>query len=98
MSGPTFAARSFGVPQDDSLHACTSSFARPLELHLRHAGVLRVGPAVVRDRRGPAGAERVLVVGVAAELFVQLRVLAELVAVEAHAKARARRHLDAAVL
>src|SRR5215211_1630113 len=64
----------------------------------RRARVCGVGPAVVRDRRRPARPERVLVVGVAAQTFVKLSVLGQLVAVEPHAEARPRGHCDGATL
>src|SRR5215217_8212226 len=64
----------------------------------RRARVRGVGPAVVRDRRRPAGPERVLVVRVTAQTFVKLGVLGQLVAVEPHAQARPLRDGDGAVL
>src|SRR5688500_3263979 len=66
-------------------------------LDVRRRRLAVVGPAVVGDRRRPAGAAGVLVVRVRTEPPVQLGVLPELLAVELHAKARPARHLDRAV-
>src|SRR5688500_7407451 len=59
---------------------CKRCLASVLDLGRR--GFAVVGPAVVGDRRRPARPARVAVVGVAAETFVQLGILAELLAVE----------------
>src|ERR1041385_6255132 len=48
--------------------------------------VLRIGPAIIRNDRGPTGTAGVLIVGIAAEALIQLTVFAELVTVECYAQ------------
>src|ERR1039458_4551449 len=50
----------------------------------RATGV-RIGPAIVRNQGRPAGTRGILVVGISAQLFVQFAVLAQFVAIQAHA-------------
>src|SRR5690349_5535539 len=49
--------------------------------------IMRIGPAVVWYEWRPSGARGILIVRVVAEFTIQLRVLRELRAIEAHAEA-----------
>src|SRR5258705_3835291 len=70
---------------------------RVLVRNASRAMVLGIGPAIVGDDGCPAGAAWILVVGVAAETFVEFAVLAQLFAIQFDAEAGLIGHPDRSV-
>src|SRR5690606_4447950 len=65
-----------------------TSNQQPLKRYLRNTIIQRIRPALVRNERAPAGAQRILIVGIRPELPVELVVACQLVAIERHAEPR----------
>ena len=70
----------------------------PLVRDRHRPGIARIGPTVIGYNRRPAGARRILIVGISAQPRVQFFVFGQFVSIQLHPKARSGGHLDRAIV
>src|ERR1051326_6634915 len=76
----------------------TRSFSAMLIRNFDRPVVVRIGPTIIRDQRGPARPAGILIVRIAPQALVKFAVFAQLFTIEFDAQAGSARHFDRTIL